>query len=679
MSSSVAEQRPIQFESGVEPSTDSPAFFTRLLTSASGIHFNNGRLEKTRGWLPITFDSSATISGTSRSLFSTIIGTKTYTTIGTHTRLYSIIGTQLTNITPVQTSTVAIADSLDSHYATLGSDPATTTNGSTFVEITDSEYDKFIVGDTYTLSGFPGDLNGIPQAQLNKAHSVIDFGTGTVIVRTTAAATSSGSGGGASVVRTSGLITVDATAHGLSDGDRVKLDDATDFGGFTAATEINVEHIIRNKATDTFDIMTSGTATSSVSNGGGGSTTYQKPIVSGNVNESFGQGYGAGRYGVGLYGTGLTSSSGRTLPRVWFFDKYGTNIISTAGGQTGVYTWNGVTTTAPVLVANAPTAVNYAFVSDNILVTLGAGGTENRVFASDQGDVTNWTSSSTNSVFDDNIEGAGKLITHTPLTGTNLLHTEQQVFTFRKIPRDSGVWEIKLLDPQSGIISAQARVAAKGIAFWMGQNAFWMFRGGRVEEIPCSIKNYVFEDLNRGQKSKIFAWYNQKYDEVHFHYPSEGSNEPDRRAILNLGNLKWCTDTISRTGAEYPNVSLIRPRIINVSTLYRHDSGVNDDASGLSWNFTTPLYSAGKGSALLTKIIPDSIQEGDITLVVKSYQYPRSATAIDTQTFTVSETTESIDISIRGRFWNYTFSGSAVDGDFVMGSWMEELQKSGAG
>ena len=84
---------------------------------------------------------------------------------------------------------------------------------------------------------------------------------------------------------------------------------------------------------------------------------------------------------------------------------------------------------SPVLVTNAPTKVNYAFVSNNILVTFGAdtgsGQVENRILASDYADRTLWTSSSTNQVLTTPSRG-GRLISHIPVEGRNLIFTENQ-------------------------------------------------------------------------------------------------------------------------------------------------------------------------------------------------------------------------------------------------------------
>ena len=108
---------------------------------------------------------------------------------------------------------------------------------------------------------------------------------------------------------------------------------------------------------------------------------------------------------------------------------------------------------------NAPSAINYVFVSNSIVVTLGADGIVNRIKSSDQGDPEQWTSSSTNQVFIDDIEGAGRFISHISVLGDNLLFTERQTYRFTYIGQPF-IWRIEKLDDSVGIISQNARCVA---------------------------------------------------------------------------------------------------------------------------------------------------------------------------------------------------------------------------
>ena len=679
MAKSSPAYSPIEVLPGVQPDTDYTKAATKHYTYADKIRFFNGAPRKIGGWNEITYDYDEQVSGIIRSIYSTIINGKYYQLLGTASYLYSVIGGTLTNITPLQTSSVAIPNSVNTTYFLLGNNPFATVLDSNVVTVTITDADAYRPNDTITISGATT-TNGIPNTELNAVHVIRTVTPTTITFRVASNATSTGVGGGALVNAASGLIRFDATAHGQLLGDRVKIEDATDTGGVLSA-EINLEHIIRKVATDDFWVMTEGTATSSVSAGGGASTIMYKQIPVGNVNEINTIGYGAGQYGVGLYGTNRESSTSRSLPRIWYWDKYGESIVGTPGNQGGVYQWMADNDTAPELVANAPAAVNYVFVSDGILVTFGAGGTENRVFASDQNDITEWTSSSVNQVFDDDIEGAGRLLSHCPVESYNLIFTENQTYTFRYIGLPF-VWEINALDESIGIIAPMARTSVNGIAFWMGLENFYMFRGGQVEVIPANSSTqstclkYVFNNLNWGQKSKIFAWYNRDYNEVWFHYPSESSNEPDRVVAVNILDYTWTIHTLDRSAAEYPNVILKKPFLADASTMYQHEIGWDDGVLPMEFTLTSNWRFYGKDNAKLMSVIPDSIQTGTIQMTINGYRFPQAASPIMTQgPFNVTSTTERVPVQGAARYIEYTLSGNELGQEFMVGSWLEEVQR----
>lgn len=676
-----SELTELEIVPGMMPPTDATASDIPCWSTGSRVRFDptTGRLRKLGGWANNAFDYDATISGTMRSIFSATINQRVATVIGTNSNLYSVNGSRLSNITPLSTSSTAIANSLATHYATLANNPITTINASTTVTIADTEALLFKVGDTYTLSGATT-TNGVPNTDLNKAHIVRSVGVNVIGIIVATSASSSGSGGGGAVVRSSGLITVTKATHGLTANERVKLASAVAAGGITAL-QINLEFQIRNILTNSFDVMTVGTATSSVSAAGGAGTVYYQQIVAGDLNQGAGQGYGAGYYGVGLYGTALLSSSGERYPRIWFMDRYGDNIVATAGNSTGVYTWDGSDVAAPTLVTNAPTDINYAFVQNNILVTFGHD-VENKIFASDQGDYEQWVASSNNQVFEDIIEGAGRFISHVPVDGYSLIFTETQTYTLKYIGLLAGIWQILQLDATIGLIAPMARVSVNGYAYWMGGDNFYMHRGGKVETMPSnfgkqsSCLRYVFDDLNYSQRYKIFAWYNEKFDEIWWHYPSETSNECDRVVRVNRKIGCWSIDELTRTAAEYPVQNLSNPRAGNVGTLYLHETGNDEDGAAMEFSATTRKYLSGTKTNIISGIVPDSIMTGTIQLAINAYNYPQSATAMGSNTYNITATTEKVPTQINGRYNNFTISGNGVGQSFLMGQWLVEPQKA---
>ena len=246
----------------------------------------------------------------------------------------------------------------------------------------------------------------------------------------------------------------------------------------------------------------------------------------------------------------------------------------------------------------------------------------------------------------------------------------------------SGIWQILSIDPTIGLLAPMARVSVNGYAYWMGQDNFYMFRGGKVEVIPSnigkqsSILRYVFDDLNYSQRFKIFAWYNENFDEIWWHYPSENSNECDRIARFNRKLMCWTPDEISRTAGEYPTQNLSNPRLGNVGTLYVHETGADDDGAAMAFTARTKKYLSGTNTAITPQIVPDSIMSGTIQLTINSYEYPQSAAAMNNNIYDITSTTERVPSQINGRYGDYTISGEELGQSFLMGQWLIETQKA---
>lgn len=670
---------PIDTVPGVQPITDWTALATPHYTFSDKVRFWRGIPQKIGGWVKFAFEFGATIMGAARTLYSAVIGNVAVTVIGTNSYVYALYGQELTNITPIDTTAIPIADSLDTDYGTLAANPISTQIGTGYLTIADTHADLYQINDNYTLAGATT-TNGILNTAINAQHVIRSLDVNAVTILVSGTASSTGSGGGASVVRSTGLMTVNAVAHGQPNGDRTEILDAVDTGGILAV-DINKEFIVRNSLTDSFGIMTAGTATSSVSAGGGGATTYQKQLEAGNADQSFGVGYGLGLYGAGLYGTSKSSVSGISYPRIWFMDRFGDRVLMTPGNQGAVYIWDGSLATAPSILTNAPTDVNYLFVSDNILVTFGHQNVSNQIFASDQGDATQWTASSTNQVFQDVIEGAARLISHVPVLGVNLIFTPSQTYRFSYIGLPN-IWDIELLDNSVGIIAPMARVSVNNIAYWMGSNNFYRWSGANVEQIPsnsqdqCTMLKYVFGNINQGQISKCFAWYNDKFNEVWFHYPSASSNECDRLARLSIGDNVWSPDTMDRTCAEYPQTLFNNPRLISsTDNLYTHELGNDDDVAPLAFTLRSNLRTSGKTTGLITGFVPDSVQTGAININLIGKQWPQVSATTYNKSFGIEDSGVRENIQIGGRYWQYTWSGAVLGQNWIMGAWQELVQK----
>lgn len=664
---------------GVEPDTDRTSFATPHYVFADKIRFIAGFPEKIGGWDIFTLESGQQIEGCPRTYFSYILNDRVRAIIGTNSHLYSLIASQLTNITPLDTDSEAIPDSLDTYYLTLGSDPLTTIDDSSTITISDANT-KVRVGDSITLSGATT-TNGIPDTEINATHVVRIQTTNSFSIMVATAATSSGTGGGGSIDLATGILTVNQLAHGLNDGDNIKIEDATDVGGILAA-DINTIFRIRNATTNTYDIVTEGEATSSVTAAGGSSTIVFLQIQPGSCDAFLGQGYGMGRYGVGLYGVSKTSSA-PTLPRIWSVDKFGDLAIMTPGDGGHLYSWNGSTATLPEVVTNSPDECNYVFTTNNIAVVLGADLVDNRIKWSDQGNLTVWTPSATNQAGEDDIEGADRFISQCNVRGVNLLFTPTKTYLFSYIGSPL-VFSTQLLAPTIGLIAQNARAVYQGVAYWMGNDNFYMYDGGNVQVIPSNSKQfstilkYVFGNMSSSQQSKTFAWVNEQFREIWWHYPSANSNEPDQVVRYNVQENTWTMDTMERTAAEYPDILLTYPRLLDiVGNIYRHENGYNDVNLPLRFQLTTKYFDSGTRTLKLAGVIPDSTQNEDIVLEVNSKLYPQQDPPLTNGPYVISpDTTRFGQINCRARLWQYDISGEELDQYWRAGNWQQEVKSS---
>jgi hypothetical protein len=114
----------------------------------------------------------------------------------------------------------------------------------------------------------------------------------------------------------------------------------------------------------------------------------------------------------------------------------------------------------------------------------------------------------------------------------------------------------------------------------MGRDKFYVYTG-RVETLPCALRQFVFEDINTVQSFQIFAGSNEAYNEVWWYYVSASSNatDVDRYIIYNYVDQVWYYGTLGRTAwidsgiQPYPVAADYNRRL-----LY-HESAV-DDVSG---------------------------------------------------------------------------------------------------
>ncbi len=675
---------------------DDNAYTAISYTDADKIRFNQGLPETIGGWAEGVFSNNQTLTGVPRTLFSYTGNTGVESLlIGTHKRLYVLQSNNLYNITPLVTGTTAIANSLSTNYATVANDPVSTTVDSRVVTIAYAALTQgiFQIGDRVSISGVAGTIGGIAAATINGAHAITAVSATRISFVVATTATSTASGGGAVVIIATRVITVAQIAHGFANGDRVKITAAGNMGGFLAA-DINIENIIRNVSANAYSYyldQTSSYATSAVTAGGGAGTLVQGQIAAGNCTFSLGLGYGGGSYSAGSYGTAKVFNAGYTLPRIWSIDRYGDNVVLTPGNQSGLYEWDGDFNTAPTLVSGAPAAINYCFVSNNQVVTLGASNVPNRVKTSDSNDITNWTIDATSTAYEADILGAGRLICHSFIKDQVLLFTEGAVFTMVYVGKPD-IWVIQELTVADGIISPKSVIQVNDAIVWWGHKDFYTYNGSVLTQIPINpLKNWAQAVMNQGKYYLTFVRKVVDFNEIWWYFPQGGGSEPNTYIIWNYIEGHWTNGSMDRTAAEEPHnparAQWMAYGLCDASTptiLYKQEVGYTANGSNLVGSLTSNYAQISEGNILqqITRIVPSTLilpigttnmGQPLYTLSLNAKNYDGQSTFTSYGPFNITGFTEKIETRVVARQRQYVINFSTQIG-FRIQKTYEELK-----
>lgn len=341
-------------------------------------------------------------------------------------------------------------------------------------------------------------------------------------------------------------------------------------------------------------------------------------------------GYGAGNYGDGLYGEGDTSQTTVVPAQTWSLDNFGERFIACARSDGLIYEWDLIAAQATVVDATAPID-NLACVvtPENFLVALGADGDPRSVHWADQGSLTDWDIASvTNTAGQAPLQGAGEILAGMRSRNETLIWTTVGLWSM-KFVGGVIVYGFQKVGSNCGAIAPNAMTVVNGgIAYWMGQNGFWVY-DGQSRPIPSDVSDYVFSDINRLQVSKIKCVPRSEFHEIRWHYCSAGSTDIDRSVSLNTLDGTWNinpgparTAGVDRGVFDY---ALMGDRLGRV---YEHEVGVSyldlDDVTELNAYAESGPMEIGEGdrTMMVRQIVPDENTLGDVEMRLKTRLYP---------------------------------------------------------
>ncbi len=353
---------------------------------------------------------------------------------------------------------------------------------------------------------------------------------------------------------------------------------------------------------------------------------------------------------------------------------------------------------------NCPSSSLFVMVSDSsrFVISFGAndyGSSESDpllVRWSDQENYLVWTPAATNQAGSFRLSSGSQIITAIQTRQEIFILTDAAAYSMQYLGPPF-VWGFNILSNNISIIGPNAIAAANNIVYWMGKDKFYAY-SGRVETLPCALRQYVFDDINTSQQFQCFAGSNEGYSEVWWFYCSANSTRPDRYVIYNYLDKVWYYGTLDRSAwldsplRDYPMGATYN------NTVVYHENGTDDEEiTGQVVPINSYIQSSdfdigdGHNYGFVWRVIPDITFDGsdmsglpnafpEVTFTVRPRQNPganygasASPTVESTQsyanqkTYNVQQFTQIVYTRIRGRQMALKISSDTLGTQWQLG------------
>jgi len=694
------------------------------------IRFRSGFPEKIGGW---TRMATAQFLGLARSLWNWIaLNGSNYLGVGTNLKYYIEQGGTYFDITPVV------------HTSTNVGGAFIATSGSNVVTVIDSSYTPN-VGDYLTISGAASLGGNVTATVLNTEFSVnsrINSTAYTIVVSVNANGSDTGNGGALTNIayqqptglnvytvgtgwgagpwpvtgtvtsltnpfattNGSNVVTVTHTGHGLSNGNAVIFSNATATGGISAVL-LNTLFYPTVANANAYTITVQANATSNVAGGGGNVTVYAETGTRG--------------WGEAFIGQGI----GQQL-RLWTNDNFGQDLVLAPRGGS-VFYWEaalGTQTRAKLLSTlstnkgfdgtRVPTATLQVIASaiQRFVICFGANPYDPVTAAttfdpmlvrwSDQENPYEWVPAVTNQSGEFRVANGSFIMTAEATRQEILVWTDSAIYSMQYLGPPY-VWGFQILMDNISIMSPNAAITVNNVTYWMGVDKFYIY-SGRVETLPCALRQYIFTDINKDQAFQVFAGGNEGYNEIWWFYCSQGNNTVDKYVIYNYLERTWAYGSMARTAWLDSGIRPFPMAADYNSRILFHESAVDDVAGETPVPIVSYVQSSdfdigdGHNFGFVWRILPDVNFNGSntnnpyVTMQVKPRQNsgtPYGAaddpqvTSADNFTnepvYTVQEFTGQVYTRLRGRQMAFRITSDSLGVAWQLGSPRIDIRNDG--
>ena len=435
------------------------------------------------------------------------------------------------------------------------------------------------------------------------------------------------------------------------------------------------------------------------------------------------------------FGEAVTASAVTLEPGLWSLNSFGEVLVATIlNGKT--FTWNaGVasptsnrasTTTSGFETTNNPTATRTTLISPTTRhlihfgteVTIGTPTTQDDMFIRFSADesINEYTIQATNTAGSQRLQDGTRIVGALVAKENILVWTDNALYTMKFVgaPFTFGFEQV---GTNCGLIGQNAAVEIDGVAYWMSNNGFFSF-DGTVNSLPCSVEDFVYDNIDTTKGQQICAGINNLFTEVLWWYPSSGATFNDRSVIYNYGAKappgemgNWYNNTNTNFKRTTWIDSLVYPKPyataynstgtgtfpvivgetgLGQSVFFEHEIGtdqVNPDGSTTallsfiqSYNFALQTdQGIGEYFLAMRRFLPNfKVLTGNNQITISVSDYPsENVTATTLSPFTITSATTKVDTRARGRYANLKIENTGAGESWRFGTFQADLQPDG--
>jgi hypothetical protein len=433
------------------------------------------------------------------------------------------------------------------------------------------------------------------------------------------------------------------------------------------------------------------------------------------------------------WGSAVLASTTTLEPGLWSLDNYGDVLVATiANGKT--FTWNSSIaarlstrasqTTFGFQTTDNPVASRLTLISPTTrhlihfgtCTTLNDEDTQDNMFIrfSTIEGINEYEIKATNTAGSFRLQDGTKIVGAVNAKETILVWTDNALYTMKFVGAPF-TFAFEQVGTNCGLIGKNAAVEIDGIAYWMSSSGFFAF-DGTVKTLPCSVEDYIFNDINTTKGQQISAGLNNLYTEVTWWYPTQNSTYVDRSVVYNytneIGQLAlgtWYTNTSSTSMRTSWIDSLIYPKPyatkfnsastgtfptvigetgLGQTVLFEHETGtdqINPDGSittltSFVQSFDFSLQKDQSETFLsMRRFLPDfKVLTGTNQITIGITNWPSQTVTNSTYSpFTINSSTEFVSTRARGRYGSIKIENINSGENWRFGTFQIDVQPDG--